>query len=210
MLAAAFLWLAAASVGVAAGKVTSFTAEQVLIGGGGKVEHQNKIYAAGQKFRVDGFMPQSGAELVVIIRQDLKKQWMLNLQKKTYFERALEEKDLEQLAGAMVNGRTEKVLGEEKVSGYACTKKEIEVDIEIMGTKRKSRSVVWQSDRFDLPLRTQHEGGQIMEVRHIKEGAPAAELFEVPGGFHPVADMMELMGMPAKLPPGFKAPAPKK
>ena len=214
-------------------KVTDYTADQVTMGVDGKSIKQSKVYFSDGKMRLDDAMPQSGAKLVIIYRSDLKKNFMLNTDKKTYTENKLDEREM---AGAImsmgnVKNRKEKTLGEERVSGYPCSKKEIEAEIEVMGFKNTSRSVIWQSPKFDLPLRTRSDSGQVTELRNIREGKPAAALFEVPADYSKVSDMMELLGderskgrrppksppkgkeggsaIPAELPPGMKLPFPK-
>jgi hypothetical protein len=177
-------------------KVTHYTAEQVTIGAEGKPIGQTKVYFSGGNVRMDDVMPQAGAKLVMILRGDLKKNFMLNTDKKTYTERDLDEKEM---AGAImsmapVKNRKEKALGEETVSGYRCTKKEVEAEIEVMGVKKSSRSVVWQSPKFDMPLRTSSDSGHVTELRNIREEKPAAVLFEVPADYSKVSNMMELMG----------------
>jgi hypothetical protein len=183
--------------------------------------------------RMDDVMPQSGASLVMIFRSDLKKSYMLNTDKKTYFERDLDENEMSSGTASMapVKSRREKAVGEETVNGYRCSKKEIEAEIEVMGYKNTSRSVVWQSPRFDLPLRTRSDSGQVTELRNIQEQKPASALFEIPVGYTQVADMMQLLGdqrpkagrppapspsgkaggfqPPVALPPGMKPPSPK-
>ena len=158
---------------------------------------------------------------------------MFNTDKKTYTESELDEKEMGGAIMSMgnVKNRKEKALGEETVSGYRCSKKEIEAEIEVMGFKNTSRSVVWQSPKFDLPLRTRSDSGQVTELRNIQEGKPAAALFEVPADYSKVSDMMELLGderlkgrrppksppkgkeggsaFPTELPPGMKLPSPK-
>jgi hypothetical protein len=228
----ALLLLSLAATGFAQ-KVTDFTADQVTLAADGKPVKQSKIYLSGGKMRMDDAMPQSGAKLVVIYRSDLKKNFMLNTDKKTYSESELDEKEM--TAGIMsmghVKNRKEKALGEETVGGYACSKKEIEAEIEVMGYKKTSRSVVWQSPKFDMPLRTRSDAGQVTELRNIREEKPAADLFEIPEGYSKVAGMMELLGderpkggrppksppkgkeggsaYPTELPPGMKLPLPK-
>jgi hypothetical protein len=214
-------------------KVTDYTADQVTMGADGKPIKQGKVYFSGGKMRMDDVMPQSGVKLVMIYRGDLKKNFMLNTDKKTYTERELDEQEMtgDIMSMAPVKNRKERMLGEETVSGYRCSKKEIEAEIEVMGIKKASRSVVWQSPKFDLPLRTRSESGHVTELRNIQEEKPAAALFEVPAGYSKVADMMELMGnerpkggrppksppkgkegssaFPTELPPGMKLPLPK-
>lgn len=178
-------------------KVTNFTADQVTLSADGKSIAQTKIYFSGGKMRMDDFMPQSGAKLVMIYRSDLKKNFMLNTDKKIYTEGDLDEKELAgaltSMASASIKNRKEKTLGEETVSGYRCSKKEIEAEIVVMGHKQTTRSVVCQSPKFDLPLRS-ISGGNVTELRNIREGKPAADLFEVPAGYSKVSGMMELLG----------------
>jgi hypothetical protein len=227
--------LAALAMSVAAAadaqKVADFTADQVTLDAAGKPLRQSKVYFSADKMRMDDVMPQSGVNLIMIYRSDLKKNFMLNTDKKIYTER---EMDMHELSGAIasmgaVKNRKEKPLGEETVNGYPCVKKEIEAEIEVMGIKNTSRSVVWQSPKFDLPLRTRTDSGQVTELRNIQEQKPAAALFEVPSGYSQVAGMMELLGddrakgrrpattgsksreggsaFPPQLPPGFKLPS---
>ena len=177
-------------------KVTDYTAEQVTMAADGKPIAQSKIYLSSGKMRVDDVMPQSGSHLIVIYRSDLKKNFMLNADKKTYTESELNEKEM---AGAImssghIKNRKEKMLGEETVSGYRCSKREIEAEIVVMGYKNTTRSIVWQSPKFDLPLRSRSDSGQVTELQKIQEGRPAAALFEVPADYSKVSNMMELMG----------------
>jgi hypothetical protein len=194
-------------------KVTNFTADQITMGADGKPVGQSKVYFSGSKMRMDDVMPQSGAKVVMIYRSDLKKNFMLNTDKKTYTERDLDEKEMTGAIMSMtpIKNRKEKTLGEETVSGYKCSKKEIEAEIEVMGYKKTSRSVIWQSPKFDLPLRTSSDSGHITELRNIREEKPAATLFEIPAGYSKVSDMMELLGderpkgvRPPKSPPKGK------
>lgn len=205
----ALLLLSFAATGFAQ-KVTDYTAEQVTLGADGKAVAQSKIYLSGGKMRVDNFMPQSGASLIVIYRSDLKKNFMLNTDKKIYTESELDEQEMARAIMSMghVKNRKETTLGEEAVSGYRCSKKEIEAEIDVMGHKTTARSVVWQSPKFDMPLRSRSDSGHVTELRNIQEGRPAAALFEVPAGYSKVSGMMELLGderpkgrRPPKLPP---------
>lgn len=228
--ALAVLLLSLAATGFAQ-KVNDFTADQVTLSADGKILAQSKLYFSGGKMRLDDFMPQSGTKMIMISRSDLKKVFMINAEKKTYTDTEMDEDDLSGLAMSHVKNRKEKALGEETVNGYRCAKKEIEAQVELMGFKSTSRTVIWQSPKFDVPLRTLGEDGHVTELRNIQEATPAAALFEVPAGHSRVANMMELMGddipkgakarkqtpggkgggaqFPTELPPGMKLPFPK-
>jgi hypothetical protein len=85
----------------------------------------------------------------------------------TGFAQKVTEYTADQVTMGNVKNRKESTLGEETVSGYRCSKKEIEAEIEVMGFKNTSRSAVWQSPKFDPPLRTRSYPGQVTELRNI-------------------------------------------
>jgi len=125
----------------------------------------------------------------MIFRQDLKKHWMINPAKKLYCEQPYNEKEL-QKAVKSLEGK-EKILGTEKVNGYKCTKKEVENTVEVMGFSRTSTATVWQSKRFEMPLRTRDEHGGT-DMKDIVEKKPNAKLFELPKGYKKVDNMFAL------------------
>jgi hypothetical protein len=177
-------------------KLTDYSADQVTMSADRKPLSRSRISFSGGRMRIDDVMPQSGAKLSVIYRSDLKKTFMINTDQKAYTETQLDEKEM---AGAIrsmasVTNRKEKSLGEDTVSGYRCSVKEIEAQIEVMGIKRTTHSTVCLSPKFDMPLRSRSDAGQITELQNIQEARPAAALFDVPPDFKRVANMMELMG----------------
>lgn len=181
-------------------KVKEFSADQVHIDASGKVEQAGKIYYAAEKMRMEGMgfgRKGSGEEedIIVIVRGDKKTHYMINNKKKAYFERAVDEKEMEQLSGLVGRGE-EKDLGTETIQGYKCRKKQITNTMEMMGFKKTVQSVIWISDDFPMPLRTQTSEGGITELRNIKEGRQPADLFEVPSGYVKVESMLELMDEP--------------
>ncbi|MEJ5358127.1 MAG: DUF4412 domain-containing protein [Desulfobacterales bacterium] len=208
-------------------KITDFSALQVTLSPEGKTLHESPIHALGGKLRIENFMPDAEEKLVMIYRPDKKKIVYLNPGRKSFFENEADEAELGRLGASYLKGKKEKDLGEETVSGYACRKKEIETEIEVMGFRKRDRMLVWQSPRFDMPLRTRGEGGETTELRKIQPGKPAASLFEVPAGYARVGSLIELMGeeappeppakggkpsspgFPIELPPGIKIPVPR-
>ena len=76
--------------------------------------------------------------------------------------------------------------------------KSVEMVVEVMGFKSKSRSVVWISKKLDMPIRTKMEDGRVTELRNIKKGRQSKKLFEVPGGYKKVGNMMETFSRPDK------------
>ena len=177
------------------GKITKFTADQVMIDAKGKEQHQGKLYVMPDKMRMDGISPKGEGSIVMIFRRDKNIGWTLNPEKKLYLERPFNEKEMEQATKKIINSRNEKVLGTETVNGFKCTKKEVETTVEFMGFKRTSKMIVWISDRLDMPIRTKSQDGSMTELRNIKEGSPAGKYFEIPKDYKKVSNMMELMGM---------------
>ncbi|HOO89187.1 MAG TPA: DUF4412 domain-containing protein [Syntrophales bacterium] len=189
-LAVSVLFVTAGSVYAA--KITSFSADQVSIGPGGTVQHSGKMYVTPDKIRMEMRSPQGEGSMIVIMRRDSNLYWMLNPGEKKYFERPLDEKEWEQLAKGAIKSRTEKSLGNETINGYTCQKKDVETVVEVFGFKKKSRSTVWISEKLDLPIRTMTEDGHVTELRDIKKGGQPKQLFEAPGGYTKVGNMMEL------------------
>jgi hypothetical protein len=177
------------------GKITKYTADQVMIDAKGNVEQGGKIYVTPDKIRMSAISPGGQGNMVMIFRRDKNMSWTLNPDKKLYMERPLNEKEMEQATKKMINSRNEKVLGTENVNGFKCTKKQVETTVEFMGFKRTVKTMVWVSDKLDMPLRTKSEDGSMTELRNIKKGAPAGKYFEVPKEYKKVLNMMELMGM---------------
>ena len=176
-------------------KINEYTADQVMIDPDGKVEHKGKIYLTPDKIRMDGISPKGEGSLILIFRRDKNIGWTLNPEKKLYMERPLNEKEMEQSTKKFRNSRNEKVLGTENVNGFKCTKKEVKTTVGYMGFKKTVKTIVWVSNRLDMPIRTKSADGSMTELRKIKEGTPASKYFEIPKGYNKVANMMELMVM---------------
>lgn len=192
LAACALLWLGASPA--RAGKIENFSAQQVVKNKQGQIQHTGMLYVTPDKVRMENPRGGDGPAMTVIVRRDLQKNWILNTQKKTYLERPLNEEEMQSAVDKMIKDRQSEDLGTEKVNGYQCHKKRVTVTTEFMGFKRRNRSVVWISDQFDFPLRTQDEEGMVTELTDIKKGRPAKGLFEIPAGYSQAANMMELMG----------------
>lgn len=194
-LTAAFFFSGSYAHALLGGKITKYTADQVMIDSKGKVQHKGKIYVTPSKMRMDGISPKGDGSIVMIFRRDKNIGWTLNPEEKLYMEKALNEKEMEQATKKIIDSRNEKVLGTETVNGFKCTKKEVETTVELMGFKRTVKTIVWMSKRLDMPIRTKSQDGTITELRNIKEGTPAKEYFEVPKKYKKVSNMIDLMGM---------------
>ncbi|MGA8178794.1 MAG: DUF4412 domain-containing protein [Desulfobacterales bacterium] len=177
------------------GKITKFTADEVTIDANGKIQHEGKIYMMPTKLRIEGILPKGAGNMVWIFRRDKKIAWYLNPEKKLYFEKPLDEKEMERTAKKFVDSKNEKVLGTEYINGFECTKKEVDTTVSYMGYKSTSKSIAWISKKLDMPIRTQSQDGSMNELRNIKERSTSAKYFEVPNGYKQVSNMMELLGI---------------
>ena len=181
------------------GEITSFSADQVMISPAGKVLSTTKLYITPEAYRMDG-MPIGSQEgvtrnLTFLGFKKQNKQYIYNHDKKLYFESQLDEDDMLQKLKSSENIDSERILGKEKVSGYKCVKKEVTKTMTMMGTTHTSTEILWQSDKFEFPLRIRQEDGQIMEFRNIDTDEPSKKLFRRPTGYKRVDNMMAVMGM---------------
>jgi outer membrane lipoprotein-sorting protein len=177
------------------GKVTKFTADQVMISAKGKILHKGKIYVTPNKMRIEGLSPQGKGNIIMIYLKDKHIGYYLNPEKKLYMEKPPNEKEMEQNAKKFVDSKNEKVLGTEYINGYKCTKKEVETTVNYMGYKSTSKTIAWISKKLGMPIRTQSQNGSIMELRNIKEQSTPNKYFEVPKGYKQVSNMIALMGI---------------
>jgi hypothetical protein len=182
------------------GKIDNFSADNVEIDHSGKVVNTSKIYMTPDALRMDGMpggggkgMPKMNMTLLVLKNQD--KQYFYNHDKKLVFESGIDEQMTKAGYKAMDNIESEKVLGKEKVSGYICVKKEITTSMTIMGQTIKNKLIIWESDQFEMPLRTMDQDGGIMEMRNIDTGKPSKKMFHPMPGYKKVDNLMAVMGM---------------
>jgi hypothetical protein len=190
------LFSVSAALALPDGKITAFTADQVHLDPSGKIVNTGKLYVTPEKMTMDG-MPAGpeGQTLSIILFKNEKRQCTLNNQKKLYFEGPVDNQKLMQDMNVKKTDTIEKIIGTETISGFKCTKKEMESTVEFMGIKRKSKQTVWVTDMLDMPVRTQTEDGSATELRNIEKGMPAAKYFEIPKDYKKVSNMMAVMGM---------------
>jgi hypothetical protein len=182
------------------GKVESFSAENVEINSKGKIVNKSKLYITPEAIRMDGMPGQGGPNkpklnLTMLILKKQNRQYLYNHDKKLVFVSPIDEINLKPGYQSIGETQSEKILGEDKVSGYKCVKKEVVTNYEIMGRKFQNKLLVWESDKFDFPLRTQDEDGNIQEMRKIRTGKIPKKTFRPLTGYKKVDNMMAAMGM---------------
>ncbi len=189
----------APSYALFSGKIDSFSADNVKIDSNGKVINTAKLYVTEDAVRIDG-IPAAGMggvnlNLSMLILKKQNKSYFYNHDKKLMFEAPADEKDFSAGYKALDNIDSEKMLGKETVSGYKCVKKEVITSTQVMGQNMKFKLVVWESDKFEMPLRTMDEDGDIQEMRNINTDKPSKKLFQPISGYKKVDNMMAVMGM---------------
>ena len=184
------------------GKVEQFTADNVFIDSSGKVMNASKIYVSKDVMRMDGLggmmakgMGGKAPDISALVFKNQKKIYYYNHDKKLVFEDTMDEKEMLPGYEGLGDVASEKVVGHEKVSGYKCEKKQLVINSNMMGMNQKSKLTVWESDRFESPLRTMMDNGTINELRNIKEGKPLAKLLRLLPGYKKVGNMMAVLGM---------------
>ena len=202
-ITAVLLWFTAASAfAFFEGKVEHFSADSVTIDPSGKVLHTGKLYVSGDVMRMDGIGGAMGPgrdgkapDLSMLVLEKEGKMYFYNHDKKLVYEGPVDETDMAPGYKAMDNVESEKIIGKEKVSGYKCVKKELTLNISMMGMNQKDKLTVWESDRFEFPLRTMTDDGSMNEMRNIKEGKPPEKRLRPLTGYKKVGNMMAVMGM---------------
>lgn len=164
-------------------KITSFSADMVHLNKNGAVADTQKMYVTPIHVRMENAPGGNGAGMIMIYNVKNNIMWMIDTKEKKYFEQKVNPDQVMKGLQANVKPESEKVLGTEKVSGYKCTKKRVETTVTFMGIKRKVTQTIWISDKFDYPLRTKSESGDMTEMRNIKSGSQPSSLFTVPAGY---------------------------
>lgn len=181
------------------GKIKSFSADYVYLTPHGKVASTSKIYVTPDAMRIDGLIGRDKAQkmpkadISMLYFKDRHEAYMINNDKKIYAgmnfnSESMGIKDFK-------NAKVIKVLGKERVSGYDCVKKLVSTTFKIMGMTMTHKTTIWVSDRFDMPLRTKTERGDVMELRNIKPGTPDKMRFRLPAGYKKVDSVVTVMNI---------------
>jgi hypothetical protein len=151
--------------------------------GGGKVM-SSKIFIKDNKFRMED--KESGT--INIVRQDLKKSWMIMPKQKTYMEVKI---DPTVLPREKVKGELERrLIGQETIDGHPCKKYEISYN----EGKSILKSYQWIATDINFPIKTAAlDGSWSMEYKNIRIGPQADSQYEPPTGYQ----KMTMPSMPA-------------
>ncbi|MBI4874482.1 MAG: DUF4412 domain-containing protein [Acidobacteria bacterium] len=180
-----------------AAKPTDYSTDMVMLTNGQTIQTL-KLYASGQKSRVEGFTAGPLGKIVTIARKDKGLTWTLYLDKKQYTEKPLAatgKPGKPDLSNFDLGNLKKENLGRETVLGYSCTK--MRVTMGNMPNGQPLTSTVWVADSLEMPIRLDAMG-IVQENRNLKVVPQPASLFEIPAGF----TKTNAPGMPAgKTPP---------
>jgi len=175
-------------VGLAAGLafVQEFSAEQTTITGGKK--EVDKLCYRPDRWRLEtkgGMFPD-----ITIFRLDKKLIWKLFPKERQYMEIPLTPEDLplpERITGEI----DRRVVGQEEIEGLICDKLVIRYS-SASAEGGVAEMYLWISQQLKVPLRTEAPDlNWRTELKDIKMGPQADELFEVPQGYEVFAPSLE-------------------
>lgn len=180
--------------------ITSYSADMVMIQPDGAIAGEAKLYITPEAYRMDGMLMGAGQhgmpkDMTTLGLKNQNRQYVYNHDKKLVYESEFDEEEMMKMLNTHQNVDSEVVLGKEQVSGYMCTKKKVTTTTKVMGRSFTSTQTVWQSDRFEMPLRTLTEEGYMSELRNIDTKRPSSRLFEPLTGYTRVGSLMAVMGM---------------
>ncbi len=182
-------------------KIDSFSADMVFTSPDGKNAGSSKLYVTPDKQRMDG-LPGGGFQQGIDMRnfsvisfRNEDKQYLYNHDEKLVFISGMDEMSMLKEFSDFENAETEEVLGKEKISGYPCVKKQVTSTSTIMGMTSTTTSIIWESDKFEIPLKVKSDNGDIMELRNIDTDKPSETHFRPLTGYKKVDNIMALMGM---------------
>ena len=137
----------------------------------------SRIYVAGDRMRTE----MDVRDAYQIVRQDLKKSWLVMPGKDQYMEMKLDPQSVpqERMRGEI----SRKQIGKETIDGHPTEK--YEVTYREGGKTLKSHQ--WVATDIKFPIKAAAlDGSWTMEYRNIKMGKQPTSLFEVPKGYRKI------------------------
>ena len=151
-----------------------------------------QIYSDGSNYRYE--FNQDGQEGVVIVPNGVKQIFILMPQQKMAIrtnsssQMSMSTDPLQQYEYWLNEGATEEVVGNEKINGIDCIKKELRnIKKDDYGEVNQHLYTIWYSKDYKFPIKMENyidgSGSSGMEVKDIKPWKPNADSFSVPSGY---------------------------
>ncbi len=128
--------------GCGGGRIEWFSATQVTLSPAGKEVSRRVLHVAPGRVRMEVDAPTRGGTLFVILRRDEGLQWVVNPEQSACFERPLRDEDWDRALRTRWKVMEDNVA-REKVGGFACTVKRVEMETGFFGRGGSSRATVW-------------------------------------------------------------------
>lgn len=157
-----------------------------------KLSSHGKMFITPEKMRIDTTMTVGGMNMssTMIMRVDKQIGWMLMPQTHTYMEIPLKPADLASASLFSKGWDGLRLLGKETVNG-------IPVDKYEQTTNKQCTSYIYLAQDSHVPVKSEVTCDNMRSVSNFKNvvaGVPAANLFELPGGYSKF-DASAMMGI---------------
>ncbi len=167
-----------------------FTAKMHYTMSGKSGEFQ--IYSDGSNYRYE--FNEDGQEGVVIVPIESEQIFILMPQQKMAIktnstsQMSMGRDPLKQYEYWLNEGATEEIVGNEKINGIDCIKKELRnIKKDEYGEVNQQLFTIWYSDEYKFPIKMENyidgSGSSGMEVTDIEPWTPNADSFNVPSGY---------------------------
>jgi hypothetical protein len=151
-----------------------------------------QIYSDGNNYRYE--FNEDGQEGIVIVPEGadhilvLMPQQKIAMKSSASSQMSMSTDPVKQYEYWLNDGATEKVVGEEKVNGIDCIKKELRnIQKDEYGEVNQHLFTIWYSEEYNFPVKIENyidgSGSSGMELKNIKPWTPSANSFKVPGGY---------------------------
>lgn len=172
-----------------------------------------RVYSDGNKRRTEQPQGPNGG-VIVILRGDLGKRYMLNAGTKTYAELPLDPKMLESTADWSKRlGIVHEKVGTEDLNGETCDKYHFSVEQKSQDPQNRPllpraqggiSGFIWVSQSTHMLMKSENSV-TTAEWKNVKIGSPDSALFEIPGDFK----KQETPAFGAQKPEAEKSPVEK-
>ena len=169
----------------------------------GEKSKTGKIYVKDSKYRME---EENGQQVIIIVDLDMGVTRVMVPMEKKYKE--MKSTDMGSLmndpilaARFMATKYTQKSLGIESISGFACDKSSLYHEDQLLMTQWISKKLM-----FHLKIASGGTGGRTMELKNIQEGPVDDVLFQVPSGFVKIEEPKEVV--PTGITTSMKGTAP--
>ena len=151
-----------------------------------------QIYSDGSNYKYE--FNEDGQEGIVIVPKDAKQIFILMPQQKMAIktnsssQMSMGTDPLKQYEYWLNEGATEEVVGNEKINGIDCIKKELRnIKKDDYGEVNQHLCTLWYSEDYKFPIKMENyidgSGSSGMEVKDIEPWTPNADSFTVPSGY---------------------------